>query len=524
MREAAVERGAPGRRWAVLAVLCLSVVLIGLSYTILYVAVPDLMDQLGADAGQVQWIVAAYSIVFAGLVVVAGSVGDRFGRRRILVLGLVVFGAMSAVGSMADSVPQLIAARALMGVGAAMVMPGTLSTLAVVFPGERERTRAVGIWAGVGGAGFVLGPLVAGVLVTHFWWGSTLLFNVPVVAVTLVAVLALVPESRDPGATPLDIPGGALCGVAVASLVYVFVEAPEVGWLTLEIAVAAALVALSAVAFVGWELRTDRPMLDVRFFRRATFTVPAVVITVGNLAVYGTQFLVPQYLQFVEGVSPLVVGLAISVTALTWSLFAVLAPRFAARVGEKRLMASAMVLVAVGLFVVCAMGDSTATLPVVLVGLALVGTGMGLATTPATSMLIGALPPEKAGVGSAMNDVTREVGGAIGVAVTGSILAMWYRPQVAEVAGLDTEQAAQAQSSISDAIDVAGSLGSSGTALLDAATDAFLTGTRLAIAVAGLAVASVAILTAVWLPRANDPDDAGPVDDQGGVKPVSSGK
>lgn len=504
------------RRWAVLAVLCLSVVLIGLSYTILYVAVPELMAELGADAGEVQWIVAAYSIVFAGLVVVAGSVGDRFGRRRILVLGLLVFGATSAVGSAAGSVGQLVAARALMGVGAAMVMPGTLSTLAVVFPGERERTRAVGIWSGVGGAGFVLGPLVAGVLVTHFWWGSTLLFNVPVVVVTLVAVLALVPESRDPGATPLDVPGGALCTIAVASLVYVFVEGPEVGWVTLEIGVAAAIVALSAAAFVAWELRTDRPMLDVRYFRRATFTVPAVLITVGNLAVYGTQFLVPQYLQFVEDVSALVVGLAISVTAFTWSLFAVLAPRFVARLGAKRLMGAAMVLVAAGLFVVCAMGASTSSLPVVLVGLALVGTGMGLATTPATSMLIGALPAEKAGVGSAMNDVTREVGGAIGVAVTGSILATWYRPKVAGVPGLTAEQAATAESSISDALDVARSLGSAGAALLDAATDAFLTGTRLAIAGAGVAVLLTAVLVAVWLPRTpvavpGDGDGVGPL-------------
>jgi EmrB/QacA subfamily drug resistance transporter len=439
--------------------------------------------------------------VFAGLVVAAGSVGDRFGRRRVLVLGLVVFGVMSAVGSAAESVEQLIAARALMGVGAAMVMPGTLSTLAVVFPGERERVKAVGIWSGVGGAGFVFGPLVAGVLVTHFWWGSTLLFNVPVVVITLVAVLALVPESRDPGATPLDVPGGVLCTLAVASLVYVFVEAPAAGWLTLEIALAVAVFLAAASAFVWWERRTSRPMLDVRLFRRATFTVPALVITVGNFAVYGAQFLIPQYLQFVEDVSPLVVGLSISVTAFTWCLFAILAPRFVARVGEKRLMASALVIVAVGLVVVCAMGFA-ASLPVVLVGLALVGTGMGLGTTPATSMLIGALPPEKAGVGSAMNDVTREVGGAVGVAVMGSIVAMWYRPRVADVGGLTATQASEAQSSISSAIDVAQSLGAAGADLLDTADAAFLAGIRLAIVVAAVAVLLTALLASRWLPRA----------------------
>lgn len=483
-----------------LAVLCLSVVLIGLSYTILYVAVPDLMSELGATAGQVQWVVTAYSIVFAGLVVAAGSAGDRFGRRRVLVLGLVVFGVMSVVGALSDSVGQLVAARALMGVGAAMVMPGTLSTLAVVFPGDQERVRAVGIWSGVGGAGFVFGPLVAGVLLTHFWWGSTLLFNVPVVLVMLVAVLWLVPESRDPGATPLDLPGAALCTVVVASLVYVFVEAPGAGWLSLEIGVAAAVVVVSVVAFVAWELHADRPMLDVRLFRRATFTVPAVLITAGNLAVYGTQYLVPQYLQFVDGLSPLVVGLSISITAFTWCVFALLAPRFVGRFGERPVMVGAMVLVAVGLLVVTTIGW-IASLAAVLVGLALVGTGMGLGTTPATSMLIGSLPAEKAGVGSAMNDVTREVGGAVGVAVLGSIVAMWYRPRVGDVAGLSADQASSAESSISAALDVASSLGSAGRDLVAVATDAFTTGTQVAIAVAAVLIVLTAVLAAGWRPR-----------------------
>jgi EmrB/QacA subfamily drug resistance transporter len=486
------------RRWAVLAVLCLSVVLIGLSYTILYIAVPALMAELDASAGEVQWVVAAYSIVFAGLVVAAGSIGDRFGRRRILLLGLVLFGAMSALGAAASSVEQLIAARALMGVGAAMIMPGTLSTLAVVFPGEQERVKAVGIWAGVGGAGFVLGPLVAGVLVTHFWWGSTLLFNVPVVLVMLVAVLALVPESRDPGATPLDVPGAVLCTVSVAALVYVFVEAPVAGWLTFEILVAMAVFGVGAVAFVWWERRIDRPMLDVRLFRRASFTAPAVLITVGNLAVYGAQFLIPQYLQIVEDMAPLEVGLSISVTALTWSVFAFIAPRFVAAWGAKRVMVGGLLLVVVGLSVVATMGwlpDVVA----VLVGLALVGTGMGLGTTPATSMLIGALPPEKAGVGSAMNDLTREVGGAVGVAVLGSVVAFWYRPEVAAVPDLSAVQTAEAQSSIDAALTLGRSLGDAGVALIDTAGDAFLDGIRLALVVAAVAVALTAVLVGVWL-------------------------
>jgi EmrB/QacA subfamily drug resistance transporter len=499
----------------VLAVLCLSVVLIGLSYTILYIAVPELMAELDASAGEVQWVVAAYSIVFAGLVVAAGSVGDRFGRRRILVLGLVLFGVMSALGAAATSVEQLIAARAIMGVGAAMIMPGTLSTLAVVFPGEQERVKAIGIWSGVGGAGFVLGPLVAGVLVTHFWWGSTLLFNVPVVIVMLVAVLALVPESRDPGATPLDVPGAVLCTLSVAALVYVFVEAPVAGWLTVEILLAIAVFVVGAIAFARWERRIDRPMLDVRLFRRASFTAPAVLITVGNFAVFGAQFLIPQYLQLVEDVDPLEVGLAISTTALTWSVFAFLAPRFVARSGEKRVMVAGLVLVLAGLLVVATIGwfpDVVA----VLVGLALVGTGMGLGTTPATSMLIGALPPEKAGVGSAMNDLTREVGGAVGVAVMGSVVSFWYRPEIASVPDLGAAQMTEAQSSIDAALKLGRSLGDAGSALVDTAGDAFLDGIRLSLVVAAAAVALTALLVGAWL-GADAPRRRHPAADQSGT-------
>jgi EmrB/QacA subfamily drug resistance transporter len=490
------------RRYWILAVLCVSLTLVGMAITILNVAIPDLIRELGADASDLQWIFATYGIVFAGVVVTGGAAGDRFGRKRVLDAGLVVFGAAALSGAFAPSPGLLIAARAVMGLGAAMLMPGTLSIITSVFPPE-ERTKAIGIWSGVGGLGFIIGPPIGGILLTHFWWGSVLLVNVPVVVIALLAGARLVPDSRDPARTPLDLGGAALSTLALSALVFAFIEAPSNGWASPLVLAAVAIAAAGFAVFVGWELRRPHPMLDVRLFRQATFTAPALVITFGFFVTWGLLFLLPQFLQLVEGRSALWVGMVLSVISITWCVSATSIPIVIRRVGERSVMAAGLIVTAAG--VACLFGvDSAASTVWVIVGLCTIGLGMGAVTTPATSMLVADLPPEKAGVGSAMNDLTREFGTAFGVAVLGTVVAFRYSGRLADVtAGLPAAERDAARNNVSDALDVARDVGGSGGAqLADAARSAFTSGLMLAVAVSVVVLVVLAAVVVALLPHA----------------------
>ncbi|MGH9049740.1 MAG: MFS transporter [Acidimicrobiia bacterium] len=497
----APESVAYARRYWILTVLCISLTLVGMAITILNVAIPDLIRELGADASDLQWIFASYSIVFAGLVVTGGAVGDRFGRKRVLDAGLVVFGVASALGALSGSPALLIASRAGMGIGAAMLMPGTLSIITSVFPPE-ERTKAIGIWSGVGGLGFIIGPPVGGILLTHFWWGSVLLVNVPVVVVALVAGATVVPESRDPARTPLDLSGAALSTLGISALVFAFIEAPSSGWTGVPVLVGVAIAAVAFAMFTWWESRRDHPMLDVRLFRRPTFTGPALVIAFGFFVTWGLLFLLPQFLQLVEGRSALWVGMVLSVISITWCASATSIPVVVRRVGERPVMAVGLVVTAAGAACLVFV-DTTASTFWVIFGLSVVGLGMGSATTPATSMLVSELPPEKAGVGSAMNDVTREFGTAFGVAVLGSLLAFRYSARLLDATGgLPDAQADAARNNVADALEVAERLGgTAGDRLVDAARSAFTSGLRLAVIVCVVLLLVVMTVVSLWLPH-----------------------
>jgi EmrB/QacA subfamily drug resistance transporter len=489
------------RRYWILAVLCVSLTLVGMAITILNVAIPDLIRELDADASDLQWIFASYSIVFAGLVVTSGAIGDRFGRKRVLDVGLVVFGVASALGALSGSPALLIAARAGMGVGAAMLMPGTLSIITSVFPPE-ERTKAIGIWSGVGGLGFIIGPPIGGILLTHFWWGSVLLVNIPVVVVALVAGARLVPESRDPAGTPLDLGGAALSTLGISALVFAFIEAPSTGWTGVPVLVGVATAAVAFAMFTRLELRRDHPMLDVRLFRQPTFTGPALVIGFGFFVVWGLLFLLPQFLQLVEGRSALWVGMVLAVISITWCASATTIPVVVRRVGERPVMAAGLVVTAAGAacFVLV---DTTASTFWVIFGLCVMGLGMGSATTPATSMLVSELPAEKAGVGSAMNDVTREFGTAFGVAVLGSLLAFRYSAGMLDAtARLPDAEADAARNNVADAVNVADRVGGpTGDRLVDAARSAFTSGFTLAVVVSVVLLLIVTITVFAWLPH-----------------------
>lgn len=481
------------RRWQALAVLSLSLVVIGMDNTILNVALPTLVTDLDATASELQWIVDSYVLVFAGLLLTMGAFGDRFGRRLALNTGMVLFAAASAASAWAGSPEVLIATRAAMGVGAALIMPSTLSIITDVFP-PVERGRAIALWAAMAGLGIIVGPVVGGWLLGEFWWGSVFLVNLPVIAVALLGAALVVPESKDPHATPLDPLGAVMSIAGLSALVYGIIEAPAHGWSDPVTLAAFAVAAVLSVAFVTWERRAPHPMLHMEFFANPRFSAASAAIMLVFFALFGAIFVLTQHLQFVLGYSALEAGVRITPIA-TLVLAAPLAARATERVGAKAVVATGLLVVAAGLWLLSGveLADGYS-----LIGwsLALLGIGMGLTMAPATDSIMGSLPLAKAGVGSAMNDTTRQVGGALGVAVVGSVLSTSYSEAIEPaLAQLPPQAAAVAGDSLGAALAVAQRAGPAGErlaelarlAFVDAMSDALLV--SVAVAVVGALVA-----------------------------------
>jgi EmrB/QacA subfamily drug resistance transporter len=496
------------RRWWILGVLCLSLLVIGLDNTILNVALPTLVRDLGAATSQLQWIVDAYTLVFAGLLLTAGSLSDRYGRRTALAVGLVIFGVGSVASAFAGSASTLILTRALMGVGGAFIMPSTLSILTNVFPAE-ERGRAIGIWAGVSGLGIGIGPVVGGWLLTHFWWGSVFLVNVPVVIFALIAGRLIVPNSKDASAPRLDPVGAVLSIVGLISLVFGIIEAPSHGWTDPLILTTFGIAVIALTTFIAWERRSDHPMLNLEFFKDPRFTAANISVTLVFFALFGSLFFLTQYLQFVLGYSALQAGYRVAPIALVLIVVSPITGRLVNRLGNKVLVAAGMGVVATGLWYL-----STLTIGSgyghVLISIMILGTGMALAMTPATESIMGSLPLAKAGVGSAMNDTTRQIGGALGVAILGSVFASAYTATLGPLLiGLPASAATAAQSSVGAAIVVGDQVGgAAGIAFVTAAKSAFINAMDRGLAV-GAAVALVgAVVALMWLPkRARDVEE-----------------
>jgi EmrB/QacA subfamily drug resistance transporter len=418
-------------RWLALGVLCASLLAIVVDNTIVNVALPTLVRDLGADISELQWVVDAYTLVFAGLLLVAGALGDRYGRKRTLLAGLAVFGGASAAAAYAGGVDALIAARAVMGAGAAFIMPATLSLLVSVFTDTRERATAIGIWAATAGLGVALGPVVGGFLLDRFWWGSIFIVNVPLTALALVAGARLIPESRDPVARRIDWPGAGLSVAGLVALVWAIIEAPSEGWTAAPVLGAGALGAAALTAFVVRQRRIAEPLLDVRLFKDPRFTAASSTITVLFFALFGFLFLSTQYLQFVLGYSPSAAGVRVLPYAGAMIVCAPLSSRLVASLGTKRVATAGMLLFAAGLAVAASISTSSGYGRLA-VAFLLMGAGMGLAGAPATESIMGSLPPERANIGSAVNDTTRELGGALGVAVVGSIASSLITGQLAD--------------------------------------------------------------------------------------------
>ena len=424
MRPDTIDPKAYARRWKTLAVLSLSLLIIGLDNTVLNVALPTLQTHFSASGSTLQWIVDAYLLSFAGVLLTMGTLGDRFGRKRALQSGLVLFGVASVLAAFASNADQLIVLRAVMGIGGAMIMPATLSVIMDIFPRE-ERGKAIGIWSAIAGVGIGLGPFVGGLLLEFSSWSSVFWLNVPIVGMALVAGLVLVPESRDPKPGAFDLPGAALSIATLVTLVYAIIEATPRGWTDPVVLASFAAAALFGVAFVAWERRVASPMLPLRFFSNPSFTVASLAVGLVFFAMMGSVFAFTQFLQFAHGFSALEAGAAMLPLALGLVIGAGASNHLVGKVGRSRVIAGGLFGVAAVLSTSLAWTPDMAAplLALVSFGLAL---SMGATMAPATDSVMSAVPEAKAGVGSAMSDVTRQVGGALGVAVIGSIIGSAY--------------------------------------------------------------------------------------------------
>ncbi|MEU4221083.1 MFS transporter [Actinoplanes sp. NPDC026623] len=498
---AAENTGHP-RRWAILGVLVISLLVVVLDNTVLNVAmrtIADPHDGLGASQSQLEWAINSYTLVFAGLLFTAGIMADRFGRRLTLTVGLTLFGTASLVSAYAQTADQLIWARALMGLGAAAVMPATLSIIANVFD-PRERGRAIGVWAGAVGLGVAIGPVVGGLLLEHFWWGAVFLINVPIVIAGVVLVLTLVPESRDPKPGRIDIVGVLLSIVGLTLLTYGVIEGGEEGFG--ETGSWGPLVASVAVltAFILYERRIEFPSLDVKLFAIRQFSASVAAIGLVFFAAMGAMFFSAFYLQLVRGYGPLASGALFVPFAAAQLIFAPRSAAMVKRFGPKRVSTIGLLLVAAALSGWLFIDAAT---PIWIVGALffLQGVGMANVMPPATESIMSVLPREKAGVGSAVSNTIRQIGGALGVATLGAVISSTYRDEISSAtAGLPAVARGVAQESVAGAYGVAEQAGPAGQALIASANDAFITAVHYA-SIGSTAVALLGALVAmIWLP------------------------
>ena len=507
------------RRWLVLGVMCLTLLLIVMDNTIVNVAIPTLQRDLDASTSQLQWVVDSYILVFAGLLLAMGALGDRFGRRGALAIGLAIMGVASIASSLADSADQLIATRAVMGVGGALIMPATLSIIINVFRDRRERAQAIAIWTATAGMAVAIGPVTGGWLLEHFWWGSVFLVNVPVVVIALVLGQLFVPTSRDPSAPPLDVVGSLLSIAGLTALVWAIIEGPH-GWTDAPVlgGFAAAVVLLGA--FGLWERTTRYPMLDMSLFRNPRFSAASGAIMLTFFAMFGSLFLLTQFLQSVLGYTALETGVRLLPMAAIQMVIAPASARVVERIGSKIVVAVGLTTAAGGLLLASRLTPE-ASYGEVVVPLLVLAAGLALVMPTATESIMGSLPPAKAGVGSAVNDTTRELGGALGVAVLGSVMSSTYRPEVSDaISGLPVppEAADAITEQIGAAVTVAERVGGEpGRFVTDVASRAFTNGMGTAFVIGALALALGAVIVGLFLPaRSHDyVADGGPGSEPG---------
>lgn len=475
------------RRLLVLVTVCVAAFALNLDTTIVNVALPDLGRQLGATTRDLQWIVDGYNLAFAALVLTAGSLGDRFGRRPALLIGLAGFALSSGIGAAVTSASALVAIRFVMGASAAVIFPTTLSIITNAFPDRRERAKAIGLWGAVTGLGVAVGPVTGGLLLAHFGWPSVFVALVPVALVALVATWAWVPESSDPAEARLDLPGLILSSGAIGVLVYTIIEAPGRGWNSPASLAGFAGATAMVAGFVAVERRRARPMIDVTLFRTPAFSAASASVTVAFFALFGFIFLVTQYFQFMRGFGTLSTGVRILPVAITIAIGSVSGVALAGRIGTRSVVTTGLILLG-SAFGWIALSPTFMPYDRIVGQMVLMGLGLGLTTAPATESILSVLPPAKAGVGSAVNDATREAGGTLGVAVLGSIFTGLYAHHLTTTAfsDLPTHIVSAAQNSVAAALATVGHThgGAAQQQLLNGVHTSFMTGFHTACVVA----------------------------------------
>ncbi len=490
--------------WAALAVLCAAALIINVDATILNVALPTLVRNLHATSSGLQWVVDSYALVFAGLLLVGGSLADRFGRKRFFLIGLTVFAAGSIGAALSGSVDLLIAWRAVMGAGAALTIPASLSIINDIFRDPAQRARAIGAWAAMIGLGIAIGPIAGGLLLARFSWGSIFLVNVPIVIAAFAGAIALLPDSKNPVTDRPDPVGAALSIAGLGLLLWAIIEGPTKGWGSVSVVGVGALSVAAIAGFIAWEAHTDHPMLNLAFFRDRRFSIAAASESLGIFGLMGALFLQTQFLQFVLGYSPLQAGLRILPTAAMICISAPLSPIIARRVGVKLVVAASLAAIAGGLWQISAVSTPTATYGSIVAGMLLLGLGAGLLLPTATNSVVGSVPQGDSGIGSATNTVALQVGGALGVAVIGSAMLTRYQSHMtAALSGRHLPSAATHTivGSLGGALAVAGSVGgAAGVQLARVARAAFMNGMQISLAVGALVALAGALLVLTRLP------------------------
>jgi EmrB/QacA subfamily drug resistance transporter len=488
---------------AALAVICLSVFVVSVDATIVNVALPTLSRELDADIAELQWIVDAYTLVMAGLMLSAGSLADRFGRRGFLSGGLMLFAVTSAIAAQVGAADGLIWARAAMGVGAAVIFPTTLSLITNIFVDPVKRAKAIGLWAAMVGVGVAAGPISGGWLLEHFSWGAVFMVNVPVAVVAIIGGILFVPTSRDPAAPRVDVPGLILSSIGITALVYTVIEAPNWGWGSGHTAAGFGIAIAVLAGFAWWERRSSHPMLDVSVFANRRFSGGSLAVTAGFLTLFGFIFVITQYFQFIKAYSAFETGVRLMPVAVSIAAGSIVGPRIVQRIGTTAVVVAGLVIFAAGLAWASTV-DASTSYAVIAAQMVLLGAGLGLTTAPATESIMGSLSSDKAGVGSAVNDTTRELGGTLGVAIVGSVFASIYSSRLASdsaVSVLPAEVRETMERSVAAAQEVVGQLPQGVMPNIRAAVDnAFLDGMQVGSLISAAIALAAAVVVAGLLP------------------------
>ncbi len=495
----------PQNRWWALAVMCITLFIISIDTTVLNLALPSIASEFKATAGQLQWVVDAYTLVFASLLITTGALGDRFGRKRLLIAGLALFGLGSLGAALSTTTWMLVGFRALLGVAGAMIMPSTLSILIDVFRDGKERAKAIAIWSSIFSIGAGIGPIIGGLLIGAFHWSAVFYLNIPVAAIGIAGALWVVPESKDARTPSPDFLGVLLSVVGVVALVYATILIGEVGWAAPAVWIAFGIAILFIGAFIWWEKHSPNPMLPLEFFRNRSFSGANAALTISAFAMMGSMYLYSQYFQSIEGYTPLVAALCMFPMTPVVFVSTMLSVRVNHKLGTKLTMSLGLILSGLSAFIFSQVAGLHTHYLWILLILLLNGTGIGFTMSPATAAIMNSLPPNRAGIGSAMNDTTRQLGGALGVAVLGALMNGIYRSEVQPLSlqqGISNSIMEGIRSSVQTAhVTAAGMPASLSNLVTQTSSQAFVDGMRSAFFTASLAMLAAAVVAMVLLPN-----------------------